>query len=52
MLGPAKEKQVLNSVWCTEQTGITSVWQACQVPDIDTLHVESPKQREQDEPLE
>lgn len=29
---PAKEKQVLNSAWYTEQTGITSVWQACQVP--------------------
>lgn len=52
MLGPAQEKQVLNSVWCAEQTGITSVWQACQVPDTDTLHMESPKQSEQGGPLE
>ena len=51
-LQPAKEKQVLNSVWCTEQTGITSLWQDCQVPDTDTLHAESPNQSEQDGPLE
>lgn len=52
MLWPAKEEQVLNSALCIEQTGITSVRQACQVPDTDTLYVKSPRPSEQDGPLE
>lgn len=52
MLWPAEEKQVLDSVWYTEQTGITSVGRPVKSRETDILHAKSPKQSKQDGPLE